>query len=150
VTKALQYIPFSIPNMKQQHPDLYPDSDYESDYEEWRKLVNSPMTAFYQNGHDAALAVFSLRYQDRPADFRYRLNRFVCIQNATYSTFPQLIQDRIALSDGGDGAHIPNHLLLAMLAWYRTVPEKKMKKMPEPNWPWVLREYDRLDRLFEE
>jgi hypothetical protein len=93
------------------------------------------------------VALFSLRYQNSHAAFRYRKNRFACILRTAYGDLPRLIQDRIAKPDGEAGGYLPVDMLLALLAWYRTVPEKAMEKMPLPDWSWVLEEFDRLDAL---
>lgn len=129
--------------------DLYPDQDFLADYDNWEKLVADPRSPWRNQGLQATRVVFSAEYEKHPEAFRYRMNRFVCIQNATFSQLPRLVQDRIALPDGGDGGHIPQDLLLALLAWYRTVPESEMRKMPPPDWPWVLAEFDRLDSKYQ-
>jgi len=126
---------------------LYPDDEFLDDLEQWHQTVMNPRSPWYRNNTEAAKVVFSLRYaNDRPA-FRYRMNRFDCIQRAVDQGMKLLTQDRIALPSKGDGAQIPEHLYLALLAWYRSVPDAATKKMPDPDWPEVLEEYDRLDAL---
>jgi hypothetical protein len=127
---------------------LYPDSDFLRDYDLWDDAVRRTDSPWHNRGQEAAKVVFSRLYQNDPEAFRYRLNRFGCVQIATHQTFPQLIQDRIAHSDGGTGAYIPEHLLLALLAWYRTVPDSSAKSLPTPDWGFVLTEFDRMDSAY--
>jgi hypothetical protein len=128
-------------------PDLYPDSDYLKDFARWHREVNNPSSPAVRDGETTAKIVFSLRYRNRIDQFRYRLNRFVGIMNSVQGALPQLVSDRIARPNTGKGEQIPETLLLALLAWYRTLTDEQVKEFPDPDWPWVLSEFDRLESL---
>jgi len=134
--------------MTQPAANTYDDSEFLDDLDEWHQMVYSPRNPMYLKTHDAAKLVMSRKHGNDLMKFRYRVNRFDCIVSAISGQIPGLLSDRIARSNGGDGADIPEHLFLALLAWYRTVPDSEMKKMPHPDWLWVADEFDRLDAQF--
>jgi hypothetical protein len=116
----------------------YPHKDFLDDFAAWKtSYLHLPGTA-------RAKLLFSIRYP-RKKVFSYRFNRFVCIMHSIHNDLPALIQDRVALSDGGDkgGGLIPDGLIIAMLEWYCSLSEEQMEAMPDPDWVVILDIYDR-------
>ena len=101
--------------------NTYEDSEFLDDLAEWHQMVYSPRNPMYLKIHDAAKLVMSRKHLNDRAKFQYRANRFDCIVSAISSQIPGLLSDRIARSNGGKGADIPEHFFLALLAWYRKV-----------------------------
>lgn len=130
--------------MKRPRTQTYPDDEFLRDFAEWKSAVNDPDPEWWNGGQEAADRLLAHRYPTAAA-YRYHRNRFACILRTAYGDLPRLIQDRIAKPDGEDGGYLPVDMLLALLAWYRKVPEKSMEQMPLPDWAWVLGEFDRLD-----
>jgi hypothetical protein len=118
----------------------YPQKDFLRDFETWKTKD------VYLSGPDRAKRLFSIQYPNRKI-FAYRFNRFVCVMQAIHGELPALIQDRVALPDGGNkgGGFVSEDLLLALHEWYCSRSERQMKAMPDPDWGAVLAIYDRID-----
>ena len=123
----------------------YPGKDFLVDFDAWKT------THLHLRDYDRANVIFSIRYPQKKA-FSYRLNRFVCIMMAVHGELPALIQDRIALRDGGNrgGGFVPDDLLLAMNEWYCSLSDSKMRTMPDPEWGAVLVIHDRNSKSASE
>lgn len=129
----------------------YPAKDFLDEFAIWRQMRASGQMRSRMNSFETAKVLFSMRYPER-ACFSYRFNRFVCILQAIHGELPALIQDRIAVPDGGrsGGAFVPDDLLLALHEWYCLQSEEEMRRMPDPDWDAVLAIYDRLSESGEE
>jgi hypothetical protein len=121
--------------------DAYPPVEFLRDFQEWQLFRNRERDIF-----ERAKSVFSRRYFPDLTTYIYRVNRFICILRVIHKQMPQLIQDRIALSRGGEMDYVPQELLLALHEWYCGVPESGMDAMPDPDWNAVLERYDQLWR----
>src|SRR6266498_2612840 len=119
----------------------YPAKEFLDDFEAWRQMRKLRP---HLNGFETAKVLFSMRYPEARC-FSYRFNRFVCILQAVHGQLPALVQDRIAVPNGGNlgGALVPEDLLLALHGWYCLLSEKEMREMPDPDWDAVLAIYDR-------
>lgn len=121
--------------------DAYPPGEFLRDFREWQLFRNRERDIF-----ERAKSVFSRRYSPDLKAYIYRVNRFICILRVIHKQMPQLIQDRIALSSGGEMDYVPQELLLALHEWYCGVSESGMDAMPDPDWNAVLERYDQLWR----
>ena len=119
--------------------DDYPPSEFLRDFREWQLAHNRESDIFQR-----ARILFSRRYDPDLKAYLYRVNRFICILRVIHDQLPRLIQDRIALSGGGEIDYLPQELLLALHEWYCGISESDMHAMPDPDWNAVLVRYDQL------
>ena len=123
----------------------YPDQEFLKDLARWQREVADPSSQNFRNAAEAAIFVFSLQYGDDENLLLYRLTRFLRIVDAIEGSLPMLVADRIARKQTGQKEEIPVSLLLALLAWCRKLSDDEVDKAPDPDWPRILMEFDRLE-----